>query len=68
MPGRVFFVNQQGDVLARENGTAGEMVYAGADAPSADCAFDASTMPGSILGTSAHATPAHDGGRWVVVN
>lgn len=68
MPGRVFFVNQAGDVLARENGTAGETIYAGADGPSADCAFDASTMPGSITGTVAHSTPARDGGRWVIVN
>jgi hypothetical protein len=68
MPGRVFFVNQQGDVLARENGTVGETIYAGADGPNADCAFDASTMPGSITGTVAHSTPARDGGRWVIVN
>ncbi|MBK9388040.1 MAG: hypothetical protein IPN34_24750 [Planctomycetes bacterium] len=68
MPGRVFFVNQQGDVLARENGTVGETIYAGADGPGADCAFDASTMPGTISGMVAHSTPARDGGRWVVVN
>ncbi|MBL8901161.1 MAG: hypothetical protein JNM84_26275 [Planctomycetes bacterium] len=68
VPGRVFFVNQQGDVLARENGTVGETIYAGADGPGADGAFDASTMPGSITGTVAHSTPARDGGRWVVVN
>ena len=50
MAGRVFFVSQEGDVLARENGTPGETIYAGADAPSPDAAFDASSMPGSING------------------
>lgn len=67
LAGRVFFVNQDGDVLARENGIAGETIYAGADGPSPDAAFDATTLPGTITGRSAVDRPARDGGRWLTV-
>jgi hypothetical protein len=67
LAGRVFFVNQDGDVLARENGIAGETIYAGADGPSPDAAFDATTLPGTITGRSAVDRPARDGGRWLAL-
>lgn len=65
---RVFFVNQQGDVI-QSNNQGGNQNYSGtAAAPEADAAFLSPSTDDSIMGVVAVNTTATDGGRWLAVN
>jgi len=62
---RVFFVNQNGDIVQSKNDGANQ-AYSGAGAgPEPDAAFVSPAMDDSILGTVAVGTTGADGGRWV---
>jgi prepilin-type N-terminal cleavage/methylation domain-containing protein len=65
---RVFFVNQQGDVIQSNNQGANQQYSAITNAPEPDAAFIAPSTDDSIMGVVAVGTVGADNGRWLAVN
>jgi prepilin-type N-terminal cleavage/methylation domain-containing protein len=65
---RVFFVNQQGDVIQTNNQGANQGYSSINTAPEADAGFLSPATDDSIMGVVAVGTVATDQGRWLAVN
>jgi len=65
---RVFFVNQQGDVIQTNNQGANQGYSSVSTAPEPDAAFLSPATDDSIMGVVAVGTVATDQGRWLAVN
>lgn len=65
---RVFFCNQQGDVIQSNNQANNQEYTSTTQTPEADAAFISPSTDNSIMGVVAVGTVGDDGGRWVAVN
>jgi len=65
---RVFFVNQQGDVIQTNNQGANQGYSSNSTPPEPDAGFLSPSTDDSIMGVVAVGTIATDGGRWLAVN